>query len=330
MRTFAPKPKATQQTTSAKYTIPGRAHFRQSHEANSMLHSLPTIGNQPVQQPIATHTGQVKGDATTTEVARLGHDFSRVSVHAIVRAGIQQKPRFNGPLGNHEQGTNQVGVHHLRALNVTPLQTTRSDGDMRGEAEEDELDQRLDAGVPQPLSDPPDHRMLCRASATGVSLGASGPINDGSKYGLRTPIIVRGTDLGNVLDSELVGTSIDHTGSMATRPSAKSNNSGFMPADSIPDDQHTSGISDHLSYFDAHGGNGSYSRLQMDLYKVPNCNINTPAPIPNSGYRVKRTVQAEGTKVVGIVTKTAEDVTIDGYTTTAGLTPQKEAKVTLR
>jgi CheY-like chemotaxis protein len=148
--------------------------------------------------------------------------------------------------------------------------------------------------------------------------------------GLRTPIIVRGTELADVLDSELVGASIDHTGSMTTRPSAKSNNSGFMPADSIPDDRHTSGIADHLSYYDNHGGDGSYSRLQMDLHKIPSCNVNTPWPIPNSGYRIKREVKAEGTKVVGIVTKTAEDVTIDGNSTTAGLTPRKQAKVTLR
>lgn len=204
------------------------------------------------------------------------------------------------------------------------LQLAKSGSDMRGESEEDELDQRAAPAAP------PDHRLLCRASATGVSLGASGPINDGRVYGLRTPIIVRGTELRDVLDSELVGTSIDHTGSMRARPSARSNNSGFMPADHIPDDRHTSSISDHLSYFDHHGGDGSYSRLQMDLYKIPSCNITTPWPIPNSGYRIKREVKAEGSRVVGIVTKTAEDVTIGSYSTTAGLTAKKQAKVTLR
>jgi len=213
-----------------------------------------------------------------------------------------------------------------RASIGAPQRTMESEADMRGDGEEYELDQRVLAEQ----AAPPDHRMLCRASASGVSLGASGPINDGTVYGLRTPINVRGTDLANVLDSELVGTSIDHTGSMAARPSAKSSNSGFMAADSIPDDRHTSSIADHLSYYDAHGGDGSYSRLQMDLYKVPNCNIDTPWPIPNSGYRVKRSVQAEGSKVVGVVTKTAEDVTVDGKSATAGLTPKKEAKVILR
>ncbi len=50
MRTFAQKPKATQQTTSAKSTIPGRAHFGQSREVNSILHLQRTIGNQAVQR----------------------------------------------------------------------------------------------------------------------------------------------------------------------------------------------------------------------------------------------------------------------------------------
>ena len=176
---------------------------------------------------------------------------------------------------------------------------------MRGDVEADETDTR-----PAPAAVQRDGE--CTATATGVSLGESGPIDEATKYGLRTPIIVRGTDLANVLDSELVGTSIDHTGSMKERPSARSNNSGFMAADNIPDDRHTSGKANHLSYFDDHGGDGSYSRLQMDLYKIPSCDIDEPQSMPNSGYRLKREVKAEGGNVVGIITKTAEAVTIGG------------------
>ena len=195
--------------------------------------------------------------------------------------------------------------------------------DLRGDAQEEETDVRGQTAAVQRDGE-------CAASATGVSLGASASIKTATKYGLRTPIIVRGTNLADVLDSELVGTSIDHTGSMTSRPSANSNNSGFMAADNIPDDRHTSGIADHLSYFDDHGGDGSYARLQMDLYKIPSCDINDARPIPNSGYRIKREVKAEGSKVVGIVTKTAEAVTIGAHTSTAGLTAEKQAKVTLR
>ena len=50
MRTFAQNPKAAQQATSAKSTIPGRADFGQSREASSILHLQGTIGNQAVQR----------------------------------------------------------------------------------------------------------------------------------------------------------------------------------------------------------------------------------------------------------------------------------------
>ena len=84
MRTFAQKPKATQQTTSAKSSIPGRAHFGQSREVNSILHLQRTIGNQAVQRLLEANTGDVEGDSTTTKIARFGHDFSRIPVYAKV------------------------------------------------------------------------------------------------------------------------------------------------------------------------------------------------------------------------------------------------------
>lgn len=82
MRTLAQKPKATQQTTSAKSTLPGRAHFGQSPEVSSILHLQRTIGNQAIQQRLfEANREDVKGDSTTTETARFGHDFSRIPVH---------------------------------------------------------------------------------------------------------------------------------------------------------------------------------------------------------------------------------------------------------
>lgn len=167
-------------------------------------------------------------------------------------------------------------------------------------------------------------------TVTGVALGTGYAEKTDTKYGLVTPIIIRGTQLDKVMDSELVGASIDHTGSFASRPSAKSNNSGFMKADKIPDDHHSSGIADHLKYFDNHGGDGSYSRLQMDLYKIPSVSGETIKAIPSSGYRIKRSVKKVGEKVVGTVTKTPEACTIDSYTTTEGLGPSATADVTIR
>ncbi|GEM_PF-2279523 len=172
----------------------------------------------------------------------------------------------------------------------------------------------------------------CSASATGVALGPSTAVNDGTRWGMITPIIVRGSNLSQVQDSESVSSSIDHTGCFSTRPSARSSNSGWMPADQIPPDNHTSGISDHLSYFDNNGGGTcSYSRLQLDLFKIPSCGINTPQPIPHSGYRLKREIKGEGgTRVRATITKTAEAVTVDGKSTTAGLTAKREETMIIR
>ena len=215
-----------------------------------------------------------------------------------------------------------IGNRAVQRLLLDSRQRSPADQDIRGDSETDEADARGPATVQRDGE--------CAATATGVELGESGPIDEETRYGLRTPIIVHGSLLANVLDSELVGTSIDHTGSMKNRPSSRSTNSGFMAADNIPDDRHRSSKADHLNYYDNHGGDGSYSRLQMDLYKIPSCGINDPQSMPSSGYRIKREVKAEGGNVVGIVTKTAEAVTIGDHSSTAGLTAKKEAKVTLR
>jgi hypothetical protein len=180
-----------------------------------------------------------------------------------------------------------------------------------------------DAGNAQPPA--------CTASATGVSLGASTALNNAGSFGLITPITVHGTDLANVLDSELVSPSVDHTGCFSSVASMVSSTSSWMAADNIPPDNHTFPKRLALSTFDANGGAGSISFLQMDLYKIPTCGINSPVAMPNSGYRIKHELSgAVGGTVRAVTTKTAEAVTIDAFTTTAGLTASKRAENTIR
>src|SRR6266436_6787685 len=59
MRTFAQKPKAPQQVIPAKPTIPGRAHFGQSPEVNSILHLHRAVGNQVLQRMLQTHAEEL-------------------------------------------------------------------------------------------------------------------------------------------------------------------------------------------------------------------------------------------------------------------------------
>lgn len=103
MRTFAQKPKAGLQTSSTKPTIPGRVHFGHSHDLKSILHLQRTIGNQAVQRLLGATATNVNGDSVA-EIARFGHDFSRIPVYATTPIRIQPKLTVNalGDIYEHE------------------------------------------------------------------------------------------------------------------------------------------------------------------------------------------------------------------------------------
>jgi hypothetical protein len=80
MRTFAPQPQATQQTMSAKSIIPGRAHFGQSREVNSIHYFQRQSGTQAERRFLHPEVESFKVDSGTASNLRFGHDFSRVAV----------------------------------------------------------------------------------------------------------------------------------------------------------------------------------------------------------------------------------------------------------
>jgi hypothetical protein len=82
MRAFAQKPKAAQQVTSAKSTIPARAHFGQSRDVNSILHFQRTIGNQAVQRLLqAKGSEEQEAKSATTASPRFAYDFTQIPVY---------------------------------------------------------------------------------------------------------------------------------------------------------------------------------------------------------------------------------------------------------
>lgn len=81
MRTFVEKPK-TQPTRATKTATTGRPLIRQSRDPNSIAHLQRTIGNQAVQRLLEKNRGEVKGGLAGARTTRLGHDFSRIPVHA--------------------------------------------------------------------------------------------------------------------------------------------------------------------------------------------------------------------------------------------------------
>lgn len=96
MRTFARKPKADQQTTSTKPTIPGRANLEQSSDVRSILHLQRTIGNQGVQRMLQMDTKGVSAGLTDAASPRLGHNFGRVPVHAPSASAIRTESAVDG------------------------------------------------------------------------------------------------------------------------------------------------------------------------------------------------------------------------------------------
>jgi hypothetical protein len=114
MRTSAQKPKATQQTKSAKSTIPGRAQFGQSHEVNSILHLQRTIGNQAVQRMLQTNAEELEAGLASTVSPRFAHDFSEISVHSKSPVTIQTKLTVTTPGDIYEQEADHVSDQVMR------------------------------------------------------------------------------------------------------------------------------------------------------------------------------------------------------------------------
>jgi hypothetical protein len=121
MHTFAEKPKATQQTTSAKPTIPGRAHFGQSRKVNSILHLQRTIGNHAVQQILQTNAEELRAGPAITSSPRFGHDFSQITVHPKSPANVQATLMVALPEDLYEQEADYVTEQVMRMPAPRPL-----------------------------------------------------------------------------------------------------------------------------------------------------------------------------------------------------------------
>lgn len=89
MRTFAEKRKTTQANRSAKSPTFSRAHFGQGPDPNSISHLRRTIGNQAEQGLLHAGAEGFTADSQNTSSSRIGHDFSKVRIHA---GEAQSKP----------------------------------------------------------------------------------------------------------------------------------------------------------------------------------------------------------------------------------------------
>lgn len=114
MRTLARKPKATQQTTSAKSTNPGRAHFGQRGEANSILQLQRMIGNQSLQRMLKANAGRPTAGLADTAPPDSLHDFRRIPARPRAPGMLQAKLAINKPGDLHEREADHVAGQVMR------------------------------------------------------------------------------------------------------------------------------------------------------------------------------------------------------------------------
>lgn len=106
MRTYAEKPKASQQTPAARSRLSDRIHFGQRHEVNKILNLQRTIGNQAVLRLLNTHPNSLEDSSNTPgATSHSGLDFSQLPAHsetpnsvpvdADARAHYKQGPGVN-------------------------------------------------------------------------------------------------------------------------------------------------------------------------------------------------------------------------------------------
>jgi hypothetical protein len=107
MHTFAQKPKA-QKTLSTDSTLPGRAHFGESREVNSILHLQRTNGNQAAQRSLQANGDELEASSATTDSTRLAYNFSRIPIHASGHRTVQTTQTGSEVGDGHAQETDRI------------------------------------------------------------------------------------------------------------------------------------------------------------------------------------------------------------------------------
>ena len=162
MRTFAKKPKTTQQTTSGKSTKPSRAFFGQSLDVHYILHPQRTIGNQAVLRVVQTSTESIDTSESSGTSTNFNNDISHITVYPGTQNSIQAKLKVNAARDRCEREADRVADKVLRQqipveenekvnFQVRPL--LPASGDQREVHAELESRLRRSKGSGQPIPD---------------------------------------------------------------------------------------------------------------------------------------------------------------------------------
>lgn len=115
------KPKASQQTTYARPTIPGRAHIGQSPEVRSILNLHRSVGHQVVQRTVQNDADNPETGLVCKETSNPGHDVNEIPVRLHAADAIQTKMAISTPGDQQEQEADRVSEQVMRRQAVEPV-----------------------------------------------------------------------------------------------------------------------------------------------------------------------------------------------------------------
>ena len=105
MYAFAPKPKTTRPSASARSAVSDQAGLMRPSVLHPILHLRHTIGNQAVQRLLEAHARPAFNSAD---------DFSQIPVHPPAAGAVRPKPAINKPGDGYEREADHVSEQVMR------------------------------------------------------------------------------------------------------------------------------------------------------------------------------------------------------------------------
>ncbi|HEV2380153.1 MAG TPA: hypothetical protein VG206_10210 [Terriglobia bacterium] len=302
MRTYAEKqPEAARQVAAVGPAHDQRQEVGTGSQADSVLRLQRTLGNRAVQRML-----QARAD-------------DQRELPAGAQAWFDRPQSVNDARGE-DDGSDLLDQRDAGVI-------ARQDGD-GGDGG--------DGAIPASAA-PPAPAAPARPKPINVRNGPShAPIDSGDRVGMSIAITISSSsgvdaDMAGIQDSEKVGLSENHTGSMVGMAPLPSSQSGFMAGFPIPDDQHGWSKAAVIDRFDNNGGAGSFEKEQLDVFTDAAGGVTTPTAIPSSGYIIKREFSSTGGTAISLKTsKRAADVSVGGFSSTAGPSATQSDTVVVR
>jgi hypothetical protein len=145
------------------------------------------------------------------------------------------------------------------------------------------------------------------------------------------------SDLDHVQDQELVSEPREHSASMQGNPQGHPNIAISQRATEARLDRHDSALDDIVRYAGAlNGRTGWWANDQLDTFVCERCHMTEPAVVPNSGYRIVRSIRRSADSRIRFrISKDAARCTVTDatsnidYESEPGPSPRNEAELDL-